>query len=73
MQHNYDMYLGEGIIEIIVYQEQWHDIVDNQLLYLFYIMKLHHDLKFNHAYIFFHFLIRDGNRQLLIISILSHI
>ena len=35
--------------------------VENQLLSIFYIMKLYHDLKFNHTYIFSHFLIRDGN------------
>ena len=47
------------------------DCVENQLLSIFYIMKLHHDLKFNHTYIFSNFLIRDRNQQLLIISILS--
>ena len=35
--------------------------VENKLLSIFYIMKLYHDLKFNHTYIFSHFLIRDGN------------
>ena len=35
--------------------------VENQLLSIFYIMKLHHELKFNHTFIFSHFLIRDGN------------
>ena len=49
------------------------ECVENQLLYIFYIMRLHHDLKFNHTYIFSHFIIRDGNQQLLIISILSHV
>ena len=44
--------------------------VDTQLLSIFNVMKLHHDLKFNLTYIFSHFLIRDGNRQLLIISLL---
>ena len=29
--------------------------VENQLLYIFYIMKLYHDLKSNHTYIFSHF------------------
>ena len=56
------------------YYYYWESIVvENKILYIFYIMKLHHDLKFNHTYIFSHFLIRDGNRQLLIISILSHV
>ena len=35
--------------------------VENQLLYIFYIMKLYHDLKSNQTYIFYHFLIPDGN------------
>ena len=37
-------------------------IVENQLLYIVYIMKLYHDLKFNRTYIFSHFHIRVGNR-----------
>ena len=47
------------------------ECVDNQLLSIFYIMKLYHDLKFNHTYIFSRFLICDGNGQLLIIVKLS--
>ena len=55
------------------YLQIWYHSVDNQLLSIFYIMKLHHDLKLNHTYIFSHFLIRDGNRKLLIISLLSDV
>ena len=40
--------------------EELH-VVENQLLSIFYIMKLSHELKFSHTYIFSHFLIRDGN------------
>ena len=61
------------LIDTILKYNLRKESVDNQLLYIFYIMKLHHDLKFNLTYIFSHFLIRDGNQQLLIISILSHV
>ena len=37
------------------------ECVENQLLPICYIMKFYHDLKFNHTYIFSHFLIRDEN------------
>ena len=40
-------------------------IVENQLFPIFYILKLSHDLKFNHVYIFFQFIIRDGNWQFI--------
>ena len=68
--------MNPGLVDILLghYKEcVTINIIENQLLSIFYIMKLHHDLKFNHTYIFSHFIIRDGNWQLLIISILSDV